>query len=92
MRKPSAKKIILEFLHGRLQYGNNEISSHHFEKELPEWGIRYWDVKHNPSTYSRIWRILKSGDGLKAIDVDKVEIKKTHSKERTWILRRSILN
>lgn len=86
MKKPSVKQVIIDFLYQRLQYGNNEVSSHHFESTLPQWGEKYWDVRHNPSTYSRAWRSLKSGNELEKIDVTNVIIKNTTTKERTWIL------
>ena len=86
MKKTTVKLVIIDFIHRRLQYNNNEISSHHFEVDIPEWGIKYWDVRHNPSTYSRAWRKLKGSDELSIIDINEVKIKDTKSRERTWIL------
>jgi hypothetical protein len=86
MKKTTVKFVIIDFIHRRLQYNNNEISTHHFEVDIPQWGIKYWDVRHNPSTYSRAWRKLKGSDELSIIDIKEVKIKDTKSRERTWIL------
>tara|TARA_R100001480_G_scaffold150094_1_gene150431 strand:- start:334 stop:606 length:273 start_codon:yes stop_codon:yes gene_type:complete len=89
MKKATVEWVIKDFIHRRLQYNNNEISSHHFEVDIPLWGSRYWDVRHNPSTYSRAWRKLKGSDELSDIGIEKVKIKDTKSRERTWILIRN---
>ena len=86
MKKTPVGFVIKDFIHRRLQYNNNEISSHHFEIDLPLWGIKYWDVRYNPSTYSRVWRRLKGSNELSTVGINEVKIKDTKSRERTWIL------
>ena len=45
-----------------------------------------WGKLHTPSTYSRAWRNLKSGNELDDIDIDKVTEIKNNSAETTWKL------
>jgi|2_EtaG_2_1085320.scaffolds.fasta_scaffold06470_10 hypothetical protein len=87
-RKFTIKEIILFFLDARLNVGDNEISSHHFEDILPRYGDSNWRLKHNPSSYSRAWRAMKSNGSsdLEKIGVYSVTRKPTKSKEATWIL------
>tara|TARA_Y100001951_G_scaffold48229_1_gene38005 strand:- start:2187 stop:2453 length:267 start_codon:yes stop_codon:yes gene_type:complete len=85
--KPTAREIIKDFLALRLQAGFNEVSSHNFEVDVVKHGVRYWGVKHNPSTYSRIWRGMKSDKVIEDIDVLDIVEKKTKNSESTWILQ-----
>ena len=85
--KKTAKEIIEDFLALRLKAGLNEVSSHNFEVDVVKHGVRYWGVKHNPSTYSRIWREMKSDKAIEAIDVLNIVEKKTKNSESTWILQ-----
>ena len=84
--KPTAREIIKDFLALRLQAGFNEVSSHNFEVDVVKHGVVYWGVKHNPSTYGRIWRKMKSDKTIEAIDVLNIVEKKTKNSESTWIL------
>lgn len=87
-RKPTIKEIILFYIESRLSYANNEISSHHFEDEIPKYGATHWRSLHNPSSYSRTWRTMRSNrsSDLEKIGVYSVKRKPTKSKEATWIL------
>jgi len=84
--KKTAKEIIEDFLALRLKAGLNEVSSHNFEVDVVKHGVRYWGVKHNPSTYSRIWRGMKSDKVIEDIDVLDIVEKKTKKSESTWVL------
>ena len=84
--KPTAREIIKDFLALRLQAGFNEVSSHNFEVDVVKHGVRYWGVKHNPSTYSRIWRGMKSDGVIEDNYVLDIVEKKTKKSESTWVI------
>ena len=86
MKVPTVKFIIKRWLRNRLDNGLDRVASHEIETSLVEYGKEYWGKLHTPSTYSRAWRNLKSGNELDDIDIDKVTEIKNNSAETTWKL------
>jgi len=86
MKVPTVKFIIKRWLRNRLDNGLDRVASHEIETTLVEYGKEYWGKLHTPSTYSRAWRNLKSGNELDDIDIDKVTEIKNNSAETTWKL------
>ena len=86
MKVPTVKFIIKKWLRNRLDNGLDRVASHEIETTLVEYGKEYWGKLHTPSTYSRAWRNLKSGNELDDIDIDKVTEIKNNSAETTWKL------
>jgi|TARA_R110000824_G_scaffold17372_6_gene70668 hypothetical protein len=85
--KITCKSILIDFLSKQISLGRKEIYSHILEKDLVNWGDRYWGVKHNPSTYSRAWRKLKENGNIPEIDVIKIIKQKDSSRNETgWKL------
>lgn len=85
---PTVKFIIKKWLKKRLDEGSNYVYSHEIEKLLPEYGRIFWGRIHNPTTYSRAWRELKSGNGMEDIDVISVTPDNTaKGAETKWILK-----
>ena len=86
MKVPTVKFIIKRWLRNRLDNGLDHVASHEIETTLVEYGKEYWGKLNTPSTYSRAWRNLKSGNELDDIDIDKVTEIKNNSAETTWKL------
>ena len=86
MKVPTIKFIIKAWLRRRLDNNIDTVASHEIETKLVEYGKEYWGKLHTPSTYSRAWRDLKSGQELDDIDVSKVEEVKNKSADTTWLL------
>ena len=86
MKVPTVKFIIKKWLRNGLDNGLDRVASHEIETTLVEYGKEYWGKLHTPSTYSRAWRNLKSGNELDDIDINKVTEIKNNSAETTWKL------
>ena len=85
----TAKDIIFAYLKRKLKLGENEISSHHFEIELVEYGELYWGVMKLPSAYSRAWRDIRQKEEYKNHDITSVTKVDTESAEATWKIVKS---
>ena len=87
MKKVTTSEVIKYWLRERLDLGKNEVSTHKIELQLPTYGKFYHGVLHTPSTYTRVWRTLKSDiSKLRDIDVFNIKVKPNGSVENTWIL------
>ena len=87
MKKVTTSEGINYWLRERLELGKNEVSTHKIELQLPTYGKFYHGVLHTPSTYTRVWRTLKSDiSKLRDIDVVNIKVKPNGSVENTWIL------
>tara|TARA_R110002020_G_scaffold156363_1_gene338465 strand:- start:2648 stop:2920 length:273 start_codon:yes stop_codon:yes gene_type:complete len=86
MKVPTTKFIIKAWIRKRLDNNLDTVASHEIETKLVEYGKEYWGKLHTPSTYSRAWRDLKSGDELDEIDVSRVEEVNNKKAETTWLL------
>tara|TARA_Y100000004_G_C8956028_1_gene430873 strand:- start:2976 stop:3251 length:276 start_codon:yes stop_codon:yes gene_type:complete len=84
VKKPTANSIIKAFLVKRMQVGELEISSHHFEIDVPKYGKMFWGVTKLPSAYSREWRKIRETEDYKNIDIYKIKKVETESPEATW--------
>jgi len=87
MSGPTTKFILMKWLRQRLDNGIDIVKSHEIETSLVEYGKEYWGCLYTPSTYSRVWRDLKSGTELDDIDVSGIEVINTKSAENTWRLK-----
>ena len=76
MRNITTSEVIKHWLKDRFDIGKYEVTTHVLELQLPEYGKLYHGVLHTPTTYSRVWRKLKSD----------IKVKPTGSVENTWIL------
>ena len=86
MKKVTTSEVIKYWLRERLDLGKNEVSTHKIELQLPTYGKFYHGVLHTPSTYTRVWRTLKSDiSKLRDIDVVNIKVKPNGSVENTWI-------
>ena len=86
MKRPTAKSIIKSYLRKRMAAGEYEISSHHFEIDIPKYGKMFWGVTKLPSAYSREWRKMRETQDYKTIDIYQINKVKTESPEATWKL------
>ena len=87
MRNITTSEVIKHRLKDRFDIGKYEVTTHVLELQLPEYGKLYHGVLHTPTTYSRVWRKLKSDiKQLEDIDVTDIKVKPTGSVENTWIL------
>ena len=87
MRNITTSEVIKYWLKDRFDIGKYEVTTHVLELQLPEYGKLYHGVLHTPTTYSRVWRKLKSDiKQLEDIDVTDIKVKPTGSVENTWIL------
>ncbi len=87
MRNITTSEVIKHWLKDRFDIGKYEVTTHVLELQLPEYGKLYYGVLHTPTTYSRVWRKLKSDiKQLEDIDVTDIKVKPTGSVENTWIL------
>ena len=86
MKVPTTKFIIKAWIRKRLDNNLDTVASQEIETKLVEYGKEYWGKLHTPSTYSRAWRDLKSGDELDEIDVSRVEEVNNKKAETTWLL------
>lgn len=91
--KVTAKKILTEYLGQKVKWNNLrglkaiEVASHEIEEEVRSFGIKWHNIRHNGSTYSRAWRKLKENGKIPEIDVINISVVDTNSTENTWLLK-----
>jgi hypothetical protein len=82
------KDLILQWLELRVGDGMAVIPTHVIEVELPYWAYQTHDIIHTPSTYSRIWRLMRENDDLPYIIEELGPDTDSSRKEKVWRIRR----
>jgi len=87
--KTTTREIIVNWLKWRIADSQFVISSHNIEghgkADLIPFGKNFFGMSHNPSTYSRAWRLLKEDGSIPEANITHVQTI-THKPEAKWRL------